>query len=1436
MLPKASSAGCYPCSVAISAFHPLVREWFERRFGQPTEAQTAGWPAIAEGRHTLIAAPTGSGKTLAAFLNAIDTLVREGAHCGALPDETSVVYVSPLKALANDIQKNLIEPLEGIAALAQERGTPLPPIRAAVRTGDTPARERALNAKHPPHILITTPESLFILLTSESGRRALTNVRTLILDELHAVAPNKRGSHLSISVERLCRQSAQHVTRIGLSATQRPIEEVARFLTGSTGRDETPGCTIVDVGHRRAMDIEIVLPDGFELGPIATHEQWAQALDQIAELARAHGTTLVFVNTRRLVERVAHLLSERLGDDQVAAHHGSLSRETRLDAERRLKEGAVSVCVATASLELGIDVGDVDLVCQVGSPRNIGVALQRIGRSGHFLGGIPKGRLFPLTRDELVETVALVRAIGEGTLDALSIPPWPLDILAQQVIATTVGEEWWDEDDLYAFVRRAYPYQELPQEKFDQVLTTLVDGVANRWGRNGAYLYRDGVNRRVKARRGGRIATVTSGGAIPDTGDYVVMTEPDGVFVGTVNEDFAIESMAGDIFLLGNTPWQIRRVEAGVMRVAEAQGQSPTIPFWLGEAPGRTLELSREVSEVRREVDERLLVPDTAVAWLMEQGASREAAEQVVEYVAEGKRVLGMVPTRERIISERFFDEAGGMQLVIHSPWGSRINRAWGLALRKRFCRAFDFELQAAATDEGINISLGPQHSFPVEDPFRYVKSATAEGVLTQAVLQSPIFGIRWRWAASRSLALLRTVGGKRVPTPIQRMRADDLLAAVFPAQAACIDNLPAAQDVEPPDHPLVFETLRDCLTEALDVEGLREVLGRIERGEIEVYGKDTVQPSAFSHQVLNAMPYAFLDDAPLEERRARAVKLRRALPEDARDLGSLDPEAIASESADAWPTARDADDLHDALLTLGVLSDRDLERRPDEASALRIGLDVLEAAGRAMRLAVGERGLWLATERSRTIAAAYPDGTLSAAPFGAYEPIEPESAVTDVLRGRAESTGPFTAGEMADTLALPASAVRLAIARLEGEGLVLRGRFREASVDGGEEEYCDRRILARIHRSTIGRLRREIEPVPVTTYIRFLLEWQHATTGSRVSGESGLLEVVEQLQGFEAAAQAWEQSILPLRIRDYAPGLLDSLFFGGEATWGRFARRASGPTAVGLSRNSPMSLGLRDDLAWLLDAPPPDEQLLSGAAVDVLDYLTEHGASFLPDIIAGVRRLPSDVEDALWQLVAAGRVSADGFGALRGLISGVARRVQQGRRGRFARRPRARLQQSRWTLLRVDERAPTLVGVAIGDAAARSVVDEQVDARAAQLLRRYGIVCREVLAREPMAPPWRQLQRAFRRAEARGEIRGGRFLAGLVGEQYALPDAVDALRAVHKREPSGEVVRVSATDPLNLIGILTPGPRTPALPGNEVLYRGGSPFPSPSAAEAAGA
>jgi ATP-dependent Lhr-like helicase len=1375
--------------MTIDSFHPLVVRWFRRRFAAPTAVQTRGWGAIAAGRSALLTAPTGSGKTLAAFLVCIDRLIRDGL-AGRLDETPRVVYVSPLKALSNDVHKNLQEPLREIAALAEAEGIEFPAIRVATRTGDTPAAERQAMARRPPHIWITTPESLFILLTSDSGRRGLRQSGTIIVDEIHAIAGDKRGAHLALSLERLQALCGRPLVRIGLSATVSPIDEVARLLVGRAGVDASgrPACDIIDEGHSRDLDLALELPRD-ELGPVATHELWDETIGRIAALAGEHRTTLVFVNTRRLVERVAHKLSSGpLGAEPVVAHHGSLSRATRLRAEERLKNGEAKVCVATASLELGIDIGAVDLVCQIGSPRSVSLFLQRAGRSGHAIGRTPKGRLFPLTRDELVECAALLRLIGRGELDRLRFRDWPLDILAQQVVAAAACDDW-SEDDLFAALTRAWPYRDLPRARFDQVIAMLADGVATPRGRRSALLHRDGVNRRVRGRRGARLTALTSGGAIPDNADYDVIKEPEEVFVGRINEDFAIESMAGDVFLLGNAAWRIRRVERGRVRVLDAQGATPTIPFWLGEAPARTGELSAAVGELRDDVDRRLGDPDEARRYLRDDLALPEAAaDAIVAYVMEGKKVLGVVPTVQRIVAERFFDESGGMQLVIHAPFGGRINRAWGLALRKRFCRSFDFELQAAATDDGINLSLGPQHSFPLADVFRFLGSRTVEPALTQAVLPSPIFATRWRWTVTRALAIPRHQGGRRVPAPLLRMRSDDLLAAVFPAQAACQDNAPPG-DIDIPDHPLVFETLRDCLREALDVDGLRHLLADIESGRIELHARDTPQPSAFAHQILNAMPYAFLDDAPLEERRARAVALRRALPEDARDLGRLDPEAIRAVSADAWPAPRDPDELHDALLGLVLVPSSLIESAfGSEAAAFidRLAADRrVESIGRSL----------VAAERAAVAAAALNGAA---------------GAILAVVRGWAEVSGPFRVAARAAELGLDPAAVESAVVTLQNEGTLLRGSF-----TGGEgEEWCERRILARIHRATIATLRREIEPVTAALYLRFLAAWQHAAPGTRRAGAHGLLELIEMLQGFEAPAASWERSLLAVRMECYDPTDLDRLCLSGEVVWGRFSARG-GEAAAGrrgpLTRVTPITMGLRADLPWLVERAA-DEPRISSRAAAVLEHLEQHGASYAADIAASCRLLPAEAGEALGELVMTGLASCDAPGPVRRLTAVDDRYRRAATAGRFARRRghTLALEGRYWRL-----EPPPLER------------EEALQARAAQLLRRYGVLFRDLLAREA-APPWRELVTVLRRAEARGEVRGGRFVGGCTGEQFALAEAVDALREERRNQASGTgFLVVSACDPLNLAGIIVPGPRVPAVSGNCVVLENGVPVGS---------
>ncbi|HEY1239597.1 MAG TPA: DEAD/DEAH box helicase [Bryobacteraceae bacterium] len=1346
----------------LTGFDPLVSEWFTARFGQPTEPQLRGWPAIRDGHDVLISAPTGSGKTLAAFLLCIDDLIRR-ARLGPLPDQTQVVYVSPLKALSNDVHKNLDIPLSEIRELAARRGVELAPIRTALRTGDTPQWDRQQMIRERPHILVTTPESLFILLTAAKPREMLAQVRTLIVDEIHAVADDKRGSHLALTLARLDHLVEQHglakPQRIGLSATVKPLEEVAAFLSDRA--------RVIHVGHRREMELAVEVPRD-ELGPVASNEMWGEIYDRVAHLIRKNRTTLVFVNTRRLSERVAHNLSERLGEKAVLPHHGSLSRALRLEAENRLKSGELKAVVATASLELGIDIGTVDLVCQIGSPRSIAVALQRVGRAGHWVGALPKGRLFATTRDELIECAALVRAIHAGELDRLEIPRNPLDILAQQMVACCAAEDW-AEDDLFALMRRAWPYRDLPRAEFDAVLETLAEGIATARGRAAAYIHRDAVNRRLHGRRNARLTAITSGGAIPDTAQYLVVAEPEGTTVGSVDEDFAVESMMGDVFLLGTTSWRIRRVEAGRVRVEDAHGAAPTIPFWTGEAPGRTLELSHAVAQLRADITAR-----PGVDWLQQQcGLDRLGAEQSIAYVQAGAAALGTVPTNENIVAERFFDEGGGMQLVLHAPFGARINRAWGLSLRKRFCRSFNFELQAAATDNGIVISLGEQHSFPLEIVFEFLHPDTVEEVLVQALLAAPMFGARWKWNAGRALAIPRYIGGRKVPPPIQRMRADDLMAAVFPDQAACAENLEG--EIRIPDHPLVKETIDNCLYEAMDLHGLRAMLLALREGRIQTAAIDTAEPSPFSHEILNANPYAYLDDAPLEERRARQVQLRSTLRTDlAEGAGTLDPEAIAQVAAEAWPPMRDPDELHEALCNLSLL--------PCETSGAGLRpaefFPSLAASRRATTFTIDGREFWVPAERLNLVQRVYPDAAMNppiaAPPTARAIPETQEACAAEILRGWFECSGPLRASDLARNLAMPRDLVDQALAQLEAEGQILRGRFAGGSEPGKAEiEWCHRRLLARIHRLTIGRLRREIEPVTTSEFFAFLNRWQHLAPGHQLHGLDGALQIIKQLQGSEFAAASWETEVLPRRVAQYKPEYLDQLCLSGEVSWGRlsphpaFEREGDESRRVRPTRVAPLAIFLREEAYWLLATPQAaPRESLSHPARETLAVLETRGASFFADLTRATGRLASEVEDALWELVAAGLVTADGFENLRALLDPKRRRGEG--RGRTA---RPRHAPGRWALLRHTEVAP----------------DNYAESFARQLLLRWGVVFRDIAHREPLAPSWRDLLVVYRRLELRGEIRGGRFVAAYIGEQFARPEALDLLRAVRRTGETAE-------------------------------------------------
>ncbi len=1441
-----------PSDPVVAAFHPAIRTWFDRTFPHgPTDPQRYAWPSIAAGNDTLVAAPTGSGKTLSAFLVAIDDLYKRHDAGTLVPDTAQVMYVSPLKALAVDISENLVRPLDEISAIATELGYSPPSLRVGVRSGDTTSSQRSSMVRKPPEFIVTTPESLYLMVTAEKSRNALRTVRTLIIDEIHAVARDKRGSHLSLTVERLEHICDERPVRIGLSATQRPIETVARLLVGSnpTKADGTADCTVVDTGHKRHLDLELVLPDG-ELEAIAPAEQVAEMLDEITEMIEQHQTTLVFVNTRSLAERVAHQLAERLGDDQVAAHHGSLSKARRERVERKLRAGEFKALVATASLELGIDIGPIELVCQIGSPRSIATFLQRVGRSGHTRFGTPKGRLFPLSRDELVECAALMSAVHGGRLDAIHPPVAPLDILAQQIIAETAAERW-AVDDLFSFVKKAAPYKDLTREVFDEVLTFVGDGIVTGRGPKGAYVHHDKVNGELEGRRGARLASLTSGGAIPEIADYRVVADPDDIYIGSVNEDWATESLPGDIFLLGTHSWQIRRIEPGVVRVVDAGGRPPTVPFWLGEAPARTAELSEEVSNLRAGVQQRLEteVPAAARAWIREIcGIDALAAETLVAYLAASLTVLGDLPTCDRLVIERFFDQTGGMQLVVHSPFGGRINRAFGLALRKKFCVNFDFELQAAANDNAVVLSLGPQHSFPLDEVKNYLKRDQVPQTLTQAVLvpPSPMFISRWRWNLNRSLTVLRFKGGRKNPPPIQRMEADDVMAAAFPSAAGCQEHINGP--IEIPDHPIVRQTMFDTLNEGMDVVGLQELVGRLESGDLAVTCADTVEPSPLAHELLVGAPYTFLDDAEAVDRRTRAVPLRRGIPIDLTEIGGVDTSAISRVRTEAQPDVRNADELHDLL--------SDLVRCRPMANLQPLFDELVER----QRAQIIGGGFWCTTE---FVEQALAVGTATTAG---------ERALQAMVRGHLNITGPITTSELADQCGAGVSQVAIALVGLEGTGFAIRGSW--SPTDGEDAQWCARQLLARIHIYSQKQRRKAVEPVTAQQFVQFLFRWQHLAPDAQVRGRAGLLAVLEQLQGCEIPAGAWEL-VLASRVSDYRPEWLDELCLGGELVWGRLSPRthtthdeddsetdadetpssgvSTSPQRLTPSRATKVTMTLRGDFAWLLAAGRGVHEAVAppGIIADLVEILTSRGARFHAQLVDELD-LPADqVEQALWNAVGLGLVTADSFNAVRSLLSGRKSRTVRhslGRRGLRGGAAGHERSEGRWALLpeplEIEDR------------------DELAEAVAEQLLARWGVVFRDVAMTETLAVPWREVLWAFRRLEARGLIRGGRFVTGFAGEQYASVEAIRSLRTLRRgsgaqsapacrggrwtegnNQPSAplggseQIVNLLAVDPCNITGVLLPGDRVRAAGSQRIQFHNGLPITDvePPATAAAG-
>ncbi len=1433
---------------ALRWAHPVVREWFTCRFGTPTEPQVEGWPEILAGREVLISAPTGSGKTLAAFLICIDTLIRKAIE-GRLCPTTEVVYISPLKALSNDVQKNLLGPLAEIQALALERGYLCPEVRTAVRTGDTLPKERQAMLKRPPHILVTTPESLYILLTAEKSRNALRHVRTVIVDEIHAIADDKRGSHLTLTLERLDALvrgenrlspgamlvgAASAPQRIGLSATQNPIELVADFLTGGGKK-----AAIVQLGQRRSLDLSLEIPDE-ALGSVATHAIWESIYTRLSVLALENRATLVFVNTRAMVERMAFQLGERIGTENVAAHHGSLSRKLRLESERKLKDGDIRILFATASLELGIDIGNIDLVCQINSPRAIASAMQRVGRAGHWRGAIPKGHFFVTTRDDLMENAALLQAMRAGVLDRLDIPREPLDVLMQQIVACCAAEPW-EEDALYALVCRAYPYRTLSRAVFAEVLTLLSEGIASSRGRYGAWILRDRVHGHLQARRGARIAAMCNGGTIPDTAIFQVIMQPDGLQIATLDEHFAVDSSPGDVILLGNTSWRIQKIEsAGRVLVEDAHGQPPSIPFWTGEAPQRTLELSGFVSALREEISARTpdLIPgylsqahpqvSETVSWLREQCCvSDGAAEQMIAYIVAGRAVLGAVPTLTTIIAERFFDEGGGMQLILHAPFGGRVNKAWGLALRKRFCRGFNFELQAAATDNGLNLSLAEQHSFPLSDVFQFLTEQTVAELLQQASLTSPIFKARWRWDACRSLQLLRFQKGKKVPPQIMRTRGDDLLANVFPQVAACQENIEG--DIEIPDHPLVREVMKDVLQEAMDLEGLTRILGAMHSGKIRCLAVDTTTPSQFAHEMLNANPYAFLDDAPQEERRARAVAMRGTVPDSMLgEAGRLSPQAIAEVRAAQWPDLRDEHELHDLLSTLILVPVTITEDQGTRDWPLFF--ERLVASGRASiatrSTPSGHESYWVAAERVSWLRMLWPLLTF-AHPLVSIEVevLSAEEVLRRILQGWMSLLGPATARTLAARLGVAPAEAWKQLLQLEVAGTLMRGAFENppAAYDH-DVEWCERRLLQRIHKRTLGALRKQVEPVAPAVYMQWLLGWQHLAPQSQLTGEQGLLDALRGLQGFEAPAIEWERTLLPARVAGYDPRWLDSLCLAGVVGWGRvsphpafYAAESGGPRRVVPTSMAPVTFFVREEALWmdlcLSQRQIPEQNLsccLSELALRLRACLAQHGAIFAADFQRICAAPAAETSRALWELVAAGLVTADGFDSLRALIDPRRKPTTP------ARAAGTRHAAGRWSLLQpANSYARTE-----NNCQAAERHESELASACMMLLRRYGVVFRDLLERESTIPKWRELLPMLHRLEARGTARGGRFLSGFSGEQFALPEALVSLRDARRSlTPLAMPVTVAAADPLNLIGIVVPGERVAAVAGKSILY-----------------
>ncbi|PYN05343.1 MAG: hypothetical protein DME07_00195 [Candidatus Rokuibacteriota bacterium] len=1355
----------------MADFLPFVRCWFEDTFAQATRPQIEGWDAIASGRDTLIVAPTGSGKTLAAFLWALDHLHRLGLE-RRLEDRVYVVYVSPLRALNNDIEKNLRAPLAGIRAAAAAEGIKLPEVRVAVRTGDTLAPQRQAMTRRPPHVLITTPESLYILLTSERFRPAFAHTRFLIVDEIHALMGSKRGAHLALSLERLQALveagGGARPQRIGCSATVSPIESALAFLTGATARDPIT----IDAGFTRDLDLQIVAP----VDDFLTSESdmvWEATLQQIAELVQAHRTTLVFAQSRRAAERLARDLNDRITDGRVAAHHGSLSRRARLEAENRLKQGELRALVATSSLELGIDVGAIDLVVQLQSPRNIAAALQRVGRAGHLLSRTSKGRIIVTRGEELLEAAAVARSIKERQLDRVVMPEAPLDVLAQQVVAAVAAESL-TVDVLHARFKNAAPYRNLGREELVAVVRSLAEPLPAEVKGAAPRILWDRVNDRLHARRGSRFLALTSGGTIPDNGLYDVFVAETDLKVGTLDEEFVTESLPGDVFLLGSHAWKIVKVRSDRVLVEDAQGMSPTIPFWKGEHPSRSWELGLAVGRLRRDAAERLDAPDF-VAWATDAcGLDARAAGAMRAWLVKAGEILDGVPDDQGIVVESFSDEMGGRHAMIHAVFGMRINGAWGMVLREKLRRVFGIVAEASHVDDGILLSFAPGQVPPA--PERLVTLVAPEEVdtlLGRALIGTPLFATRFRHCAIRALFIPRMSRGQRTPAYLQRLKADALLESV------------GGQ----PEFPVVAETLRECFNDALDVTRLKRLLERLHDGEMWRRHVDTPLPSPFVYPLLLAWDWAYLGAGHAEERRSDAVTMRKAWSVAA---GPLRPEIVAAVEAELQKTspdrrARDANELAGILDDLGDLTAAEIAAR---------ALD--DAEGMIAALAAEHRVLVLEFPSGRKAWAGATDATL-------YGSLATDAGLERVTLRLLRTRGPVTAAWLAERYGLPADAATGVLERLAARGLVRRGAF---LAEAPAPQYVHIAVLDEIQRRQVHARR---VPRPVASaeqFSAFLLRRHHLHPDHRLAGPPGVLASLELLQGEELPVRVWEQDLLPARVENYEREWLDRLGLAGEMAWTVFDK------APGERGRSPrVGAALRENIGWLREngSPPPE---LDARVKNVFLHLQLRGASFAQDLGRATGLSTPDVLAALWELFWAGLVTPDTFSAI---VAGVtpARRPRESNSARRRRRGQSRgvLSQlpvvGRWSVLGDDERLSP---------------EEREEARAQLLLARFGVVARE-LARGD----WATMRHTLLRMEYGGEVVRGYFVQGLSGEQYALADALADLDAPARRaEPH---VLVNMVDPANLWGrvfTLTrrDGSRAAAarLPQNWLVFRQGRP------------